>query len=137
MPAPDATPLHTYRFDVRWGDMDALGHVNNSRYFTYFEQARVDWMRTLPGGGFSDGTGPVLARTACDFKRPITYPATLHIDVYAGEPGRSSLPTTYDVRDDDGTLYARGEAVIVWVDRATGRPTALPDAVHAALTPQP
>lgn len=126
---PDETQhLHTARLSVRWGDMDAVGHVNNSRFFSYFEEARVEWMKaTLDEAMFTD-IGPVLARASCDFERPVQHPATLNIDVYAGTPGRSSLPTYYAARlDADDTVVATGEAVLVWVDTDTGAPVPLPD----------
>ncbi|WP_459075898.1 acyl-CoA thioesterase, partial [Legionella pneumophila] len=39
--------IHKKTFDIAWGDMDALGHVNNARYFDYFQEARIDWLREL------------------------------------------------------------------------------------------
>ncbi len=133
---PDSPPLlHTTRLPVRWGDMDALGHVNNATYFTYFEQARIEsFDRLLPAGWVADA-GPILASITCDFKRPIAHPADLVVRVYGGEPGRTSFPQTYEltVEGDDDTLYATAEATLVWVSRATGRPIPIPDALREAL----
>ncbi len=128
--------LHTARIPVRWGDMDALGHVNNATYFTYIEQARVESFERLLPEGWEDGDGPILASIRCDFKRPIVYPATVIVRVYGGEPGRTSFPQSYDltVEGDEDALYARAEATHVWIDRATGRPAPLPEAFRAALT---
>ena len=131
--APDVLPddarhLHTARLSVRWGDMDAAGHVNNSRFFSYFEEARVEWMKTTLDEAMFTDIGPVLASASCDFERPVRHPATLVIDVYAGAPGRSSIPSYYVARlDDDDTVVATGEAVLVWVDTDTGKPVPLPD----------
>ncbi len=132
----DRPLLHTARLPVRWGDQDALGHVNNATYFTYFEQARIESFRRLLPAGWQDDAGPILASIRCDFRRPVVYPATLVVRVYAGEPGRTSFPQTYElsVEGDLDTVYARSEAALVWVSRATGRPTPLPDALRAALT---
>ena len=127
--------LHTARLPVRWGDQDALGHVNNARYFTYFEQARIEALDLLLSSGWVDDAGPILASITCDFKRPITHPANLIVRVYGGEPGRTSFPQTYEltVEGDEDTVYAHAEATLVWVARDTGRPTPLPDALRDAL----
>lgn len=128
--------LHTTRLPVRWGDMDALGHVNNATYFTYFEQARIEALDRLLPGSWTEDAGPILAAIRCDFKRPIVFPATVIVRVFGGEPGRSSFPNTYElsVEGDEETVYATAEATLVWVARATGRPTPLPEALRDALT---
>ncbi|MFB6250005.1 MAG: acyl-CoA thioesterase [Salinibacter sp.] len=126
---PDAArPVHTEEVSVRWGDMDAGGHVNNSRFFTYFEQARVGWLEAaLPGPLFAE-SGPVLAEATCDFRRPLTYPARLSIDVYATPPGRSSLKTVYDAtRADTAERVATGTAVLVWVSVEGSETVPVPD----------
>ena len=123
----DAQRVHTTTIPVRWGDLDAAAHVNNSKFFTYFEEARVDWLKnTLDGPLFAE-SGPVLANATCDFKQPLTYPATLVIDVYAGPPGRSSVKTVYVARREaSGELVATGTAVLVWVSVDTGETVAVP-----------
>lgn len=136
---PDRTPVFTAQLPVRWGDMDAMGHVNNSRFFTYFEQARIEWLETLaPDDWQMDTIGPILASAQCDFKRPVVYPATLAITIAVGVPGRTSLPTFYEVRVDgeDETVVATGEAVLVWIDYTTGQPVPLPEALRTALSPR-
>lgn len=126
---PDAAQhVHTADISVRWGDMDAGGHVNNSRFFTYFEEARVDWLRATLDGSLFTTSGPVLAEASCDFERPLHHPATLAIDVYATPPGRSSLKNIYDATlADAGERVATGTAVLVWVDADTGEPVPVPD----------
>lgn len=124
----DATHVHTARISVRWGDMDAAGHVNNSRFFTYFEEARVDWLESVLDASLFETSGPVLANASCDFKQPLRYPADLAIDVYATPPGRSSLKNVYDARrEDTGDRVAVGTAVLVWVSVDTGKPVSVPD----------
>jgi acyl-CoA thioester hydrolase len=124
----DAQQVHTGTIPVRWGDMDAAGHVNNSRFFSYFEEARVEWLKATLDASMFDESGPVLARATCDFERPVHHPATLEIEVYVEPPGRSSLPTYYVARlanTDD--VVATGTAVLVWVSVETGEPVAVPD----------
>jgi len=124
----DAQHVHTSTIDIRWGDLDGAGHVNNSRFFTYFEETRVQWLdSTLEGPLFTE-TGPVVANATCDFKKPLRYPATLVIDLYATPPGNSSLQHVYDASlKDGGTRVATGTAILVWVSVDTGNPVPVPD----------
>lgn len=64
-------PVHTSRMMVRWRDLDELGHVNNSVYFTYFEQARIEWWLTAGATLSQQQEGPVVITAECMFKRPI------------------------------------------------------------------
>lgn len=124
----DAQRVHTTTIPVRWGDMDAAGHVNNSRFFTYFEEARVDWLQSVLGDSVFSTSGPVLASASCEFEQPLRHPATLLIDVYARPPGRSSVENVYVARrDDEDEPIAKGTAVLVWVSAETGKPVDMPD----------
>lgn len=121
-----AQHVHTDEITVRWGDMDAGGHVKNSRFFTDFEEAQVGWLKATLDESLFMASGPVLAEASCDFER--LPPATLAIDVYATPPGRSSLKSTYDATlADTGARVANGMAVLVWVDAETGEPVPVPD----------
>jgi len=132
-PSPSSLPdtarhVHTDEVPVRWGDLDAAGHVNNSRFFTYFEEARVSWLEATLDGALFTASGPVLANATCDFRQPLTYPATLAIDVYAAPPGRSSLKTGYDARlAETDDRVATGTAVLVWVSVESGDTVPVPD----------
>lgn len=132
------TLVHTCRIAVRWGDMDAYAHVNNTVYFRFCEQARVEW---LEDGGYvvsvDEGTGAVIINAACTFLRPIDYPATVEVSVFVGAPGRSSVMTWYEMRvEGDDRLAAEGSAKVVWMDHSTGRSVPLPDALRATLEAQ-
>lgn len=124
----DAQHVHTTDLAVRWSDMDAAGHVNNSRFFSYFEEARVQWLNETLGRSSFRETGPVLAHASCDFERPVTHPASLVVEVYAEPPGETSVTTHYraHLAESDDTV-ARGTAVLVWVDGTTGEPVPVPD----------
>lgn len=123
--------VHTTRIPVRWGDMDAYGHLNNTIYFRYFEQARVEWVEDL---GFpvrpDTETGVVIISADCTFRIPVNYPATAVIKVYAGQPGRTSVMNWYELFiEGDDKLYAEGSAKLVWINVPTGKAVALPDTV--------
>ena len=91
---------------IRWGDMDAMGHVNNSVYFRYMEQARIGWFDALvPAAEAWKDTGIVIANASCNFKRPINYPGTVEVKLLVGPPGGSSVPTFYELLVEND-LYA-------------------------------
>ncbi|MBK7331510.1 MAG: acyl-CoA thioesterase [Betaproteobacteria bacterium] len=126
--------VHTSIQPVRWGDMDALGHVNNTVYFRYMEQARIEWLYALAqeGVGYLSGTGPVIVNASCTFMVPIVYPGDVEVRMYLAEPGRSSIGSHYEL-DCAGKRMAEGDAKIVWIDLASGRSVPLPDHVRAKL----
>ena len=121
--------VHTSHLSVRWGDMDTLGHVNNTVYFRYMEQARLEWLFAhLGNDAYSSGWGPVIANAICNFRRPLVYPAHMDVRMYLGKPGTTSVTSYYEIAVGD-EVYADGESRIVWVDLASGRPAPLPDGV--------
>jgi acyl-CoA thioester hydrolase len=118
---------------IRWGDMDMLGHVNNTVYFRYMEQARIEWMASLVGDvGADDGPLPVVVNASCNFRIPLVYPADVEVRMYIGDPGRTSLGSFYDL-SVEGQRRADGAARMVWTDRMSGRPVPLPKGVVAPL----
>ncbi|HSN46762.1 MAG TPA: thioesterase family protein [Casimicrobiaceae bacterium] len=125
--------VHTSRQPIRWGDMDALGHVNNTVYFRYMEQARIEWLSGLfPDGTAWGGTGPVIVNASCTFLVPLVYPGEIEVRMFLGDPGRSSVGSSYEIALS-GRTCAEGAAKMVWIDLATGRSAPLPEAVVAPL----
>jgi acyl-CoA thioester hydrolase len=122
--------LHRARYVMRWGDMDAFGHLNNAKYFTCFEQARVDWLVSL--GTTHD---LVLANVSCTFLRPLQFPATIEVELYGDNPGNSSMDSFYCLRnlDDDKQLCAIGHGTIVWYDHQNACVIPIPPIVREAL----
>jgi acyl-CoA thioester hydrolase len=126
---------HIERIPIRWGDMDAMGHVNNTTYFRYMEQARISWFDgLLPERKVWNTFGIVIVNAACHYRRPMTYPGTVEMKLFVGRIGGSSVQTTYEMRvDDDPDPYATGEAVVVFVSSATQKPLRIPDEIRARL----
>lgn len=126
---------HVERIPIRWGDMDAMGHVNNTVYFRYMEQARISWFEKLvPEAEAWKHTGIVIVNAACHYKRPITYPGTVEVRLLVGGIGTSSVATFYELRvDADPEPWASGEAMVVFVSIATQRPMRIPDEMRARL----
>jgi acyl-CoA thioester hydrolase len=130
----------TLELPVLWGDMDALRHVNNARYFTWFEAARIAYLDRIrgsfggPGAGLGD-VGPVLASTSCDYLRPVRYPSTVLVGVRVAEVGNSSMRMDYEVARSDAPLdaCARATSVVVLVRYATMEKVPVPDEVRAAI----
>jgi len=126
---------HVERIPIRWGDMDAMGHVNNTLYFRFMEQARISWFEALiPEDEAWQTTGIVIVNASCNYKRPITYPGNVEVKVLVGPPGGSSVPTFYELRvDADPLPYADGAAVVVFVDMKTQKPARIPDRIRERL----
>lgn len=127
--------VHVERMRMRWGDMDALGHMNNTLYFRYFEQARISWFDAIGADYTKLPEGPVLANVSCRFIVPAVYPLDLEITLVAGAAGRSSFKLWSDMRDttQPQRIYAQAEAVMVWIDLKEGRSRPLPDWVRAQI----
>lgn len=120
---------------MRWGDMDALGHLNNTHYFRYLEQIRLDWLEGLGYHLGPKAQGPVLAKTSCTFRIPLTYPAQLEITIEVERIGRSSVTFMHRFfrAEDPDTVYAYADATLVWIDYQTGQAVALPADIRAVL----
>jgi len=131
----ERTPVFEMDIPIRWGDMDAMGHVNNTIYFRYLEQMRISWFDALGIGGHDDPQGPVIVNAHCSFIRELRYPGTVHGRMFVGRIGRSSFETTAVLSrtDDPDTIYAEGGAKVVWVDRAQRKSTPLPDEIRKAI----
>jgi acyl-CoA thioester hydrolase len=133
----------TLEFPVLWGDMDALRHVNNARYFAWFESARVAYFDRIrsafggaaPGVGGLGEIGPILANTSCDYLRPVAYPGIIAIGVRVSEIGNSSIRMDYQVEriDRPGDVCATATSVVVLVRYASLEKVRVSDEVRAAI----
>ncbi|MFX1677917.1 acyl-CoA thioesterase [Mitsuaria sp. CC2] len=114
----DKKLVHETRIPIRWGDMDAMGHVNNTVYFRYLEIVRVEWLDSLGHPPSPDGQGPVIVNAFCNFHRPLAYPGEILAKHYVSNPGRSSFDTwiTLERLDEPAVIYASGGATTVWQD---------------------
>ena len=121
--------------DVRWGDMDSLGHVNNAVYFRYMETARIEWLRSTSDRLYSENQGPVVVNCFCNYLRQVEYPAQLVVKMYVSDPARSAFETWYEMEmvGEPGTVYANGGATVVWVDFSRQKAVELPGWMRAML----
>ena len=117
---------------LRWSDLDAFNHVNNARYLTFLEQARIEWFETIGEPWVTEESAPVVASATLNFKRPIEYPAQVFVELFTERLGTSSVTIGHRIVGADGALHCDGNVVAVWVERRTGKATPLPDAVRRA-----
>ena len=132
----DAAPKILFRMPValRWRDLDAFQHVNNSNFLTYLEEARIRWFESWNGEWVNEAIAPLLAAVQLNYRMPIPYPADVAVELFAEKVGNTSVTIGHRITSGDGTtLYADGHVVMVWIDRAGGRPVPLPEAVRNAL----
>ena len=134
-PLENMKHVYTSIIPMRWGDMDAMEHVNNTVYFRYLEQARIEWYAFI-GREKNAGMETVVVNAHCSFMVALTYPGEIEVRTYAGAPGRTSFEIVQEIRrtDNPDTVYARGGARVVWVDRNTGKSSPLPDIVRELIT---
>ena len=130
-------PLQTHelRIDLTEDDRpeDRFSHhVNNARYLTFLEQARIEWFDTVAEPWMTDDIGPVVATATLNFKRPIEYPASIAIELFTERVGNTSVTIGHRIVAADGTVHCDGHVVAVWIDRRSGKPVPLPAAVRRA-----
>lgn len=121
---------------LRWGDMDAMAHLNNVMYFRLMEEARIQWFQQFGFPTLPAGEAAILAHAACDFVRAMTYPGTAIVRQIVTRVGRSSVEMSLAIEKagEPGVAYATGRTVIVWYDYGAGKSVPWPEAIRAAIT---
>jgi acyl-CoA thioester hydrolase len=121
---------------VFWGDQDAFGHVNNNAYFRWFESARIAYSERV---GLLDlfraeRIGPILASIACDYRRQLTFPDTVHVGVRVTRIGRTSLGLEHVIASESQlAVAAEGTSTIVVFDYRANQPFPIPAALRHAI----
>ncbi|HEY9420567.1 MAG TPA: thioesterase family protein [Thermoanaerobaculia bacterium] len=127
---------HIEPVTVRWGDMDSMGHVNNAKYFTYCESARMSYFAAVRMNDHREGErhGPALAAAHLNFRAQVRYPSELEVETRVSEIGRSSFRMEYEIfyKGTDERV-ADGHGIIVWVDYGEGRSIPLPEALKEEI----
>jgi len=121
---------------VQWGDQDAFRHVNNAVFLRWFESARIAyWLRIgLHGRVEVDGLGPILASIRCDYRRPVTFPASIRVAARVVRIGRTSLTIEHRaVVVASKLVAAEGTAVVVLYDYNEAGPRPVPDDLRDAI----
>jgi len=116
---------HVYHCPLRWGDMDALGHVNNGRYVDYLQDARVDFLfRTAKELGADDlETGLLVARHEVQYRAPLVFrPEPVRIELWISEIKAASFVVDYEILDDaPRRTYVEARTRLVPFDFAANR----------------
>ena len=120
---------------IRWGDMDAMGHVNNASYFRFMETVRIDWFASMAVLPDPKGEGPVIINAFCNFHAQLEYPGTVLAKQYVADFGTSSFDTytTFERADAPGKIYSSGGATVVWVNFPAQKSMPIPASVRALL----
>jgi len=124
---------HCYSVQVRWGDMDALAHVNNVSFFRYLECARVDYIQTVIQHFLTQRYVFILARAACDFKVQVRYPDTIKVYSRVSNMGRASMELSHVLLNQQRTTVAQASSTMVFFDTETQRPSLIPDEFRAKI----
>ena len=121
---------------IRWGDMDAMNHVNNTTYFRYLEITRIEWFRSIGCMVDPRGEGPVIVNAFCNFYKQFEYPGDILATMYVSDPGRTTFESwcTLAPVGRPGEVYSAGGATTIWVDFPRQKAVALPDWVRALVT---
>lgn len=125
--------MFTHETPVRFGDTDAMGHVNNAKFATYLEDARVGFFRAATGTTVTL-EGLILARTEIDFVKPIVFgTGPVETAVWVEHVGTKSFRLGNEMRQD-GSVVGRATATLVAYDYATGASRPLTDDERALLS---
>jgi acyl-CoA thioester hydrolase len=134
---------HRFVVDVRFGDTDAMGHANNSRFLTYCESARIAYWEAATGEPFALVThgaveSLILAEVRVSFRSPAVYGETLTVESRAGRIGRTSFTLEHRLTASvsahgHARLVATADDVLVLYDYAAARPRVIPDEIAARL----
>jgi acyl-CoA thioester hydrolase len=124
------------RIPIRWGDMDAMGHVNNTSYFRYLETIRIDWLYSIGCVPDAAGEGPVIVNAFCNFYKQLEYPGEVVARLYASDPARTTFETwcLLSRADDPQTIYAAGGATTIWVDFPAQKAAPLPERLRGIVS---
>jgi len=134
-PTAPAPIVYETRIPLRWRDLDAYNHANNSSYLTFLEETRIQWLAGLIQDWDAQQSAPVMAASLLNYRTPILWPATVRVQMVVDRLGNSSVTIGHRILSEDGaTLHCDGHVVLVWIERRSGQPTALPEVVRVACT---
>ena len=128
--------VHEMRIPIRWGDMDAMGHLNNGSYFRYMETIRIEWMNAAGCMPTPTGEGLVIVNAFCNFYKQLEFPGDVLTRMYASDPGRSTFESwcTMERVDMPGVICAAGGATTIWVDFPAQKSKPLPEWLRELVT---
>jgi acyl-CoA thioester hydrolase len=128
---------HVYECHVRFSDVDVYGHVNNVKYFEYYQEARIAFLRSLIDSEVEPSFRQVVARIDVDYKRPILFrPEPYLVESWVTGIGTSSYDLASRIVDADGpesTVYSTSQVKLVAFDTGSQRSRPLTGAERSRL----
>jgi acyl-CoA thioester hydrolase len=127
----------SHPIEVRFSDLDAMGHVNNAVVISYLEQARFQWWRSFLGGRKFQEEGFLMARVEVDYRQPILLGDDVRVELHCTRVGNTSFELSYLVTKGlGGDLFAEAKTVQVMLDFSTNRPKPLAESTREWLEAQ-
>lgn len=122
-----SNPVLRTELQIRYGDLDTLGHVNNAVYLTYFELGRVLFFRKYLKKFDEKTVSFVIARIEVDFKKSITMDKVVYLETTIEAVGNTSFTFSHRITDESGEdVYATGKVIAVSIDK-NRKPAIVPD----------
>ncbi len=119
--------------EVRFRDLDPMGHVHHAVPLVYFEEARAAYWRDVAGQGGLAGIGYVMGDVSVRFHARIHFPQRLEVLTRVSRLGGKSWSMQYQLRGPGGELLASGESTQVTYDYAAGASTSIPDDIRGRI----
>jgi acyl-CoA thioester hydrolase len=128
--------VYESRIPIRWGDMDAMNHLNNGTYFRYMETVRIDWFNSIDCIPSPEGEGPVIVNAFCNFYKQLEYPGDVLMKMFVSDPGRTTFESwcTMERAEAPGVIHAAGGATTIWVDFKAQKAVSLPEWIRKIVT---
>jgi acyl-CoA thioester hydrolase len=131
--------IHETIISVRWGDMDSYRHINNTVYFRYMEQARIEWITSLGFSCTAEKEAMIMVNGFCNFYKQVSFPASLRVSTFVGQIGNSTVDLINTMElieasaDQGPVLCADGGATMLWVDLEKNKSMPWPESILKVL----
>ena len=130
---------HHYRVQLRWGDADRLGHINNTQFFRFAECSRTHYMENVVPGdivpGFWTDCGLILAEIQCTFRRPVFHPGDLLLGTSFSLGNKSAtVQTDMYLSDNRVDPVASSSGTVVWYDYKNNKTAVFPEPIREVIT---
>ena len=131
--------IHETIIAIRWGDMDSYRHINNTVYFRYMEQARIEWITSLGFSCTAEKEAMIMVNGFCNFYKQVSFPASLRVSTFVGQIGNSTVDLINTMEligtgtDQEPVLCAAGGATMLWVDLEKNKSMPWPESILKVL----
>lgn len=131
--------IHETTVSIRWGDMDSYQHINNTVYFRYMEQARIEWITSLGFSCTAEKEAMIMVNGFCNFYKQVSFPGSLRLSTFVGQIGNSTVDLINTMElleantDQEPVVCAAGGATMVWVDLEKNKSMPWPESILKVL----